>query len=205
MEAKMSVTEERLETETETMLRDIREGRFPKRSAPAMVSDKSCPRVIGAGRMFDNERAILIILDRKPSDEDIRAFGGGLNVAAPNWSLSEDQYDGVRDLIMRAYEQGCKDVHANHQEDSDPDFTEAAYDYTASVSDDFMKLFPSANSPSQTVKLMGALCKAIAMGEESGAGNYMLKLPFETLVDMQACADAFRDVWACRRANFAES
>lgn len=32
------------------------------------------PRVIGAGRMFDNDRAVLVMLDRRPSDDELRAL-----------------------------------------------------------------------------------------------------------------------------------
>lgn len=39
----------------------------------------------------------------------------------------------LKDHVVAAYEQGALDVHANWQEDADPDFKEAAYDYAASV------------------------------------------------------------------------
>lgn len=29
-------------------------------------------KVWGVGRMFDNEKAVLVILDRKPTDEELR-------------------------------------------------------------------------------------------------------------------------------------
>lgn len=61
------------------------------------------------------------------------------------WALSEEQYDGVRDLIRHAYLQGCTDVHNNYQPDPDPEFDEASYDYTSSVTQGFLDLFPSVS------------------------------------------------------------
>lgn len=42
-------------------------------------------------------------------------------------------FDMIRDKVIAAYAQGAMDVHENWQEDRDPDFTEAAHDYYASV------------------------------------------------------------------------
>lgn len=39
----------------------------------------------------------------------------------------------LKDHVIAAYEQGALDVHGNWQEDADPDFKEAAYDYAASA------------------------------------------------------------------------
>lgn len=39
----------------------------------------------------------------------------------------------LKDHVVAAYEQGALDVHCNWQEDADPDFKEAAYDYAASA------------------------------------------------------------------------
>jgi len=75
--------------------------------------------------------------------------GSTTQVSSDGWSLSEDQYDGIRDMIVKAYEAGAMAVHENHDPtDRDPDFTEAAYDYTTSVTDEFLKLFPSVPSVS---------------------------------------------------------
>lgn len=45
----------------------------------------------------------------------------------------EQALDEVEGLIRSAYEAGAKDVHANWQEDADPDFKEAASDWLESV------------------------------------------------------------------------
>ncbi|MFT4076464.1 MAG: hypothetical protein QM647_13140 [Asticcacaulis sp.] len=64
------------------------------------------------------------------------------------WALSEHQYDGVRDLIRNAYIEGCEAVDANYDpDDPDPDFKEAGCDYTESVTDAFIQLFPSVTFP----------------------------------------------------------
>lgn len=60
-------------------------------------------------------------------------------------ALTEAQYDGVRDLIRRAYEQGALDVHNHWQQGRDPDFKEMAYNYTTSVTYEFLRLFPSGH------------------------------------------------------------
>jgi hypothetical protein len=39
----------------------------------------------------------------------------------------------LQELIWQAYFAGCEAVHANYQPDPDPDFTEASYDYVASL------------------------------------------------------------------------
>ena len=41
--------------------------------------------------------------------------------------------DTLQDLIRDAYIAGCEAVHANYRGDSDPEFSEAAYDYVASL------------------------------------------------------------------------
>lgn len=44
-------------------------------------------------------------------------------------------FDMLRDKVIAAYIQGAEDVHENWQEDRDPDFSEAAHDYYASLTD----------------------------------------------------------------------
>jgi hypothetical protein len=39
----------------------------------------------------------------------------------------------VRDAVIKAYIAGATDVHEHWQEDSDPDFTEAAHDYASAA------------------------------------------------------------------------
>ncbi len=39
----------------------------------------------------------------------------------------------LAEMVAIAFEAGCRAVHENYQEDRDPDFTEAAYDYARSV------------------------------------------------------------------------
>jgi hypothetical protein len=41
--------------------------------------------------------------------------------------------EDLQELVRHAYLAGCRDVHENYQEDADPDFTEASYDYVASL------------------------------------------------------------------------
>lgn len=41
--------------------------------------------------------------------------------------------DTLLDLLRDAYVAGCTDVHANYQPQKEPDFTEASYDYVASL------------------------------------------------------------------------
>ena len=47
--------------------------------------------------------------------------------------LWEDRREAIHDMIVKAYIAGATDVHNNWQEDRDPDFTEAAHDYAASL------------------------------------------------------------------------
>jgi hypothetical protein len=82
----------------------------------------------------EDRRDVMDNPDRAlPSDSDIvvqlrqRNFGKG---------LLEDReafFDMIRDKVITAYMQGAMDVHENWQEDRDPDFTEAAHNYYASV------------------------------------------------------------------------
>lgn len=57
--------------------------------------------------------------------------------------------DELRDLLAAAYGQGAHDVHTNYQPELDPDFTEAACDYAASVICDLSRNSPEA-APGET-------------------------------------------------------
>jgi hypothetical protein len=52
--------------------------------------------------------------------------------------------DALREARIAAYRQGALDVHQNYQPDRDPDFTEAAHDYVASIADQQTTLQPDA-------------------------------------------------------------
>jgi hypothetical protein len=45
----------------------------------------------------------------------------------------EDTEDDQREALKNAFVAGCEAVHNNPQEDRDPDFTEAGYDYASSI------------------------------------------------------------------------
>jgi hypothetical protein len=118
-----------------------------------------------------------------------------LNIAQPAWYLQEPQYDGVREIIRQAYLQGAKDVHENYKPDSDPDFAEAASDYTTSVTRAFLDLFPSvphvvkapADEGDESLYEAGeALVKAIEDNREHPAlKNWApTQCPSEVVVDL---------------------
>jgi len=46
----------------------------PVVEAGAINRTTSWPRVWGVGRMYDNEKAVLVALDRKPTDDELRAI-----------------------------------------------------------------------------------------------------------------------------------
>ena len=60
----------------EHIARDMREGRFPERSSRQRV-DAGLP-IVGVSRMFDNPKALLLMLTRVPTDDEIRAIHAAL-------------------------------------------------------------------------------------------------------------------------------
>lgn len=68
---------QRLETSSENLARDMREGRFPQRSDPAVYEaprDTSQPlKVRGVGRVGDEPRALLVLLNERPTDDELRS------------------------------------------------------------------------------------------------------------------------------------
>lgn len=74
------------------------------------------------------------VLTRAEADADawkVNAAETHLKLVAAERALGE-LLDEVEGEIVGAYERGAMDVHRNWQEDSDPDFKEAAHDYAAS-------------------------------------------------------------------------
>lgn len=79
--------------------------------------------------------------------------------------------DELKRQLQLAYEAGAMDVHENWQEDRDPDFSEAASDYVASL--DFAALTPTQQDVGKLVEALEAVephldaivCYASAMGE----------------------------------------
>lgn len=41
------------------------------------------PHVLGVGRMFDNKKALLVSMEREPTDDELRAFHDALRAVAP--------------------------------------------------------------------------------------------------------------------------
>ncbi len=56
-----------------------------------------------------------------------------------------ERTEEIERLIRNAYEQGAHDVHNNWQEDRDPDFSEAASDYLASLDLAALSTLPTAD------------------------------------------------------------
>lgn len=63
--------------------------------------------------------------------------------------MSEDLRDNIRQAIANAFDDGCRAVHENYQEDRDPDFTEAASDYASDAISVFDMMQPAALTSSQ--------------------------------------------------------
>jgi hypothetical protein len=69
--------------------------------------------------------------------DDLRAILALPSPAATGEAETVDEVlitpSALQDLLCAAYEAGCTAVHDNHQADPDPSFTEASWDYVASL------------------------------------------------------------------------
>jgi hypothetical protein len=72
---------ERPETDTENMLRDMKEGRFPKRSPRQSVPNAGeATRVMGVFRDPENDQVVSVSFSSRPSDDELRAFHDSIRV-----------------------------------------------------------------------------------------------------------------------------
>lgn len=89
---------------------------------------------------FDNRAELLrrrdLLIDTDLSIPDRVALAAITTALHLRDEARSQALEESHDAIKAAYIQGALDVHTNWQEDRDPDFTEAASDYLASLAHD---------------------------------------------------------------------
>lgn len=72
------------------------------------------PKVWGTSRMFDNEKALLICFDRKPTDAELSAFDDAIKGAAhPAQPAGKVRVTEAAGCIAAAYAEGWPDALAD--------------------------------------------------------------------------------------------